>query len=67
MVGAATLSGVLALVLRFALIRLFAAETIMGMHPWVLALPSLVLLDLWYACRQGAWIGAGLRRHPEWA
>ena len=58
--GAATFSGVLALALRFALIQLFDAETMMRVNPWVLVLPSLALVDLWYAYRQGAWIGAGV-------
>ena len=57
--GAATLSGVLALALRFALIQLFNAENLMRVNAWVLALLSLVLIDLWYAYRRGAWIGAG--------
>jgi hypothetical protein len=58
--GAATLSGVLALTLRFALIHLFDTETMMRVHPWVLMLPALVLIDLWCAYRPGAWIGAGV-------
>jgi hypothetical protein len=58
--GAATLSGVLALALRFALIRLFDTETMMRIHPWVLMLPALVLIDLWCAYRPGVWIGTGV-------
>jgi len=58
--GAAALSGVLALMLRFALIQLFQAEAIMRLNAWVLALPSLALIDLWYAYRRGAWLGAGV-------
>jgi hypothetical protein len=58
--GAATLSGVLALALRFALIQLFHVETMMHLHAWVLVLPSLALIDLWYAYRRGAWFGAGV-------
>jgi hypothetical protein len=58
--GAATLSGVLALALRLGLIHLFDAETMMRTHAWVLVLPSLVLIDLWYAYRPGARGGAGV-------
>lgn len=58
--GAATISGILALALRFALIQLFDAENIMQVNSWVLALPSLVLVDLWYVFHRGAWIGAGV-------
>jgi hypothetical protein len=47
--GAATLTGVMALVIRFALIHLFNAEAMMRVNSWVLALSSLVLIDLWYA------------------
>ncbi|MCI0575808.1 MAG: hypothetical protein L0332_06395 [Chloroflexi bacterium] len=57
--GAATLTGLLALALRVALIQLFKAENMMLVNAWVLALPSLVLIDLWYAYRRGAWLGAG--------
>ncbi len=59
-VGAATLSGVLGLALRFALIRLFNVENMLHVNAWVLALPSLVLIDLWYAYRPGAWKGAAV-------
>jgi hypothetical protein len=58
--GAATLSGVLALALRFALIRLFQTEDMMHLNSWVLVLPSLALIDLWYAYRPGAHTGAGV-------
>jgi hypothetical protein len=58
--GAATLTGVLALMLRFALIQLFDAEAMMRFHAWVLMLPSLVLIDIWYVFRRGTWIGAGI-------
>jgi hypothetical protein len=44
--GAATLTGVLALALRVALILLFSAENMMRVNAWALALPSLVLIDL---------------------
>ena len=57
--GAATLTGVLTLALRVALIQLFKAENMMLVNAWVLALPSLVLIDLWYAYHRGAWVGAG--------
>jgi len=57
--GASTLSGVLALALRFALIRLFHTQAVMQIHPWVLMLPALVFIDMWCAYRPGAWIGAG--------
>ncbi len=57
--GAATLTGVLALALRVALILLFNAENMMRVNAWVLALLPLVLIDLWYAYRRGAWVGAG--------
>jgi hypothetical protein len=56
--GAATFTGVLALALRVALILLFNAEPVMRVNAWVLALLSLVLVDLWYAYRRGAWVGA---------
>jgi len=59
-VGAATLAGALGLALRYALIRLFSVENMMQVNAWVLALPSLVLIDLWYAYRPGAWKGAGV-------
>ena len=59
-IGAATLSGVLALTLRFALIQLFDVEQMMLVNAWVLALPSLAVIDLYYAYRPGAWIGAGV-------
>jgi hypothetical protein len=58
--GAATLSGLLALVMRFALIKLFGVEKIMFVNAWVLALPSMILIDLWYAYRPGARLGAGI-------
>jgi hypothetical protein len=58
--GAATISGLLALALRFALIRLFNADTMMLVNPWVLALPSLILIDLLYVYRRGSWIGAAI-------
>ncbi len=58
--GAATLSGVLALALRVALILLFNAENMMRVNAWVLALLPLVLIDLWYVYRRGAWVGAGI-------
>jgi hypothetical protein len=58
--GAATLTGLLALMLRFALILLFNAENMMRVNAWVLALPSLLLIDLWYVYRRGAWLGVGL-------
>jgi hypothetical protein len=58
--GAATLSGLLALALRFALLRLFDVEQMMLVSAWVLALPSLALIDLWYAYRRGVWVGAGV-------
>lgn len=58
--GAATLSGLLALALRFALIRLFHVEQMMLVNAWVLALPSLALIDLWYAYRRGVWVGASV-------
>jgi hypothetical protein len=58
--GAATLTGLLALMLRFALILLFNTENMMRVNAWVLALPSLLLIDLWYVYRRGAWLGAGL-------
>jgi len=58
--GAATLSGVLALMLRFALIQFFQAEAMMRLNAWMLVLPSLALIDLWYAYRRGAWMGAGV-------
>lgn len=58
--GAATLSGLLALAIRFALIRLFGVEKMMFVNAWVLVLPCLLLIDLWYAYRRGAWVGAGV-------
>jgi hypothetical protein len=64
--GAATLSGVFALALRFALIQLFHAENMMRVNAWVLALLALVLIDLWYAYRRGAWTGAGVAAHWGW-
>lgn len=57
--GAATLSGLLALILRFALIQLFGVEKMMFVNAWLLALPSMILIDLWYAYRPGARFGAG--------
>jgi hypothetical protein len=57
--GAATLTGLLALALRAALIALFSAEEIMHINAWMLALPALMLIDLWYAYRPGAWVGTG--------
>jgi hypothetical protein len=60
MVGAATLSGILALAVRLELIQLFQAGDLMRANAWVLALPSLVLIDLWYAYRSGKWVGAGI-------
>jgi len=58
--GAATLTGVLALAVRVALIGLFNAGNMMRINAWVLALASLVLIDLWYAFRPGRWVGAGV-------
>jgi hypothetical protein len=58
--GAATLAGLLALGLRVGMIRLFDASAIMHVNAWVLMLPSLVLIDLWYAVRPGARLRAGV-------
>lgn len=58
--GAATLSGLLALAMRYGLIQLFGVGDMMFINAWVLALPSLLLIDGWYAYRQGAWVGAGV-------
>jgi drug/metabolite transporter (DMT)-like permease len=59
MSGAATLTGLLALILRVALIQLFKAENMMLVNAWALALPPLLLIDLWYVYRRGVWAGAG--------
>jgi hypothetical protein len=64
--GAATLSGLIALLIRFALIRLFGVRDFMFVTGWVLILPSLLGIDLWYAYRQRTgrdyllWVGAGI-------
>ena len=59
-VGAATISGVVALAIRFALIRLFGVEKMMFVNAWVVVLPSFLLIDLWYAYRRGVWVEAGV-------
>lgn len=43
--GAATISGVLALAIRSALIALFGAQDIMFAHAWILALPVCLAVD----------------------
>jgi hypothetical protein len=57
--GAATLSGLLALLLRFGLIQLFDVGHMMFLNAWLLALPAMVLIDVWYVFRRGDWTGAG--------
>jgi hypothetical protein len=57
--GAATLTGVLGLALRFGLIQLFDVGDMMFTNAWLLALPSMLLIDVWYAFRRGDWLGAG--------
>jgi hypothetical protein len=58
--GAATLTGLLALGMRLALIRLFNVEAMMHLNAWVLMLPSMLLIDVWYAYRRDSWVGAGV-------
>jgi hypothetical protein len=70
--GAATAAGLVALGLRYALIQLFAAAPgglPLRVNGWVLALPPLLAIDLWYGCwvlrkRTGrtsaAWIGGAV-------
>ena len=63
--GMATLTGLLAFGVRYGLIQLFNYNE-MTARNWLLALPPLLAIDLWYAwrgtkVRQPAnWIGAGL-------
>lgn len=63
-VGAATLIGVVALVMRYAMIRIFGAET-MRFDAWIIALAPLIAIDVWMAYsvwgRKGqmSWVGAG--------
>ena len=45
-VGAATISGVVALAIRSALIRLFGVEKMMFVNAWVVVLPSFLLINL---------------------
>jgi hypothetical protein len=60
MVGAATLSGLLGLAIRFGLIQLFGVQYMMFVNAWLLALPLMILIDFWYAYRRGSWIGVGI-------
>lgn len=60
MIGAATLSGILGLAMRLAFIQLFHAGDLMRANAWVLVLPSLALIDLWYSYGRGRWMGAGI-------
>jgi hypothetical protein len=57
--GAAILTGLLALSLRYGLIQLFDVGHMIFVNAWLLALPSMLLIDLWYMFRRGDWIGAG--------
>ncbi len=59
MVGAATLTGVLALALRYVFIQVFAAQQVMTISAWVMALPPLIALDVWLA-------GAARRERSRW-
>lgn len=58
--GAATLVGLLALVIRIMLIRLFDVSYMMFLNAWLLMLPSMLLIDVWYMFRRGYWIGGAV-------
>jgi len=62
--GAATVTGLVALGVRYTLIQLFQVD-FMFANAWVLALPVLVMIDLWtayclYSKREISWIGEGV-------
>lgn len=65
-VGAATLSGVVALVIRIVLIQVFGVQDMMRFSTWILVLAPLVAIDLWtlYQFRSGkrevSWISTGI-------
>jgi hypothetical protein len=65
-VGAATLTGVVALALRVVMIQIFQVQELMYFTTWILALAPLVAIDLWtaYQVRTGSrslsWIGTGV-------
>jgi hypothetical protein len=65
-VGAATASGLIALGLRYAMIRIFNIDALMSYNAWILALAPLVAIDLftaysvWVRKGQVSWVGAGL-------
>jgi hypothetical protein len=61
--GAATITGLVALAVRYALIQLFQVD-FMHLDAWVLALPILLMIDLWAAYaifqKREAWVGEGV-------
>jgi hypothetical protein len=62
--GAAMITGVVALTVRYGLIQLFQVD-FMHIDAWVLALPILLLIDVWAAYdilqkRNVSWVGEGI-------